>query len=120
MDRNFKQVDRLLRRNLVDPIAHRDCLAVFADSIEKLHQLAPGNWSTYCEGTKPRLVGGSYIVLTFTTPSNRSRAPKATEPGRSTVAAGKGGRLWITLDQHALEANAPAGAHLMNAEGVEF
>lgn len=97
MDLNLGQLDSQLRRNLIDPIAHRDCLAVFADSIDKLHELAPGSWSTYCKGTKLRLVGGPYIVLTY-----------------------NGGRVWITLDQHALEADASARAHLTNTEGVEF
>lgn len=74
------QVREHMERILPGEEARVRCLAIFAESMERLHGRGPSRWGAYCEGDHLRLLGGGLIVLTI-----------------------KGGRLWLALDQAAID-----------------
>lgn len=74
-----------LARILPDDARRAMCLSILADSIDRLHSKNPAHWATYCDGDQLRLRGGGLIVLTI-----------------------ENSRLWLALDQAAIDASGAA------------
>jgi hypothetical protein len=90
------QVQKHIERILPDEETRVRCLSIFADSMERLHEQDPARWGTYCENDHLRLRGGGLIVLTV-----------------------ESGRLWLALDQAAID-RLDSTATLLGAPGIEL
>ena len=89
------QVQEHLERILPDEATRTACLSIFAELMERLHAQDPAHWGAYCEGDHLRLRGGGLIVLTI-----------------------RNGRIWLALDQEAIDASKSAASDI-HASGVE-